>query len=154
LESYPVFDGSDTSLSGNGAVVPNEGNVVLGGGGLPNFDLPPGTGGGCVTSGPFVNMTVNLGPIGLALTDGTTIGAIVTGGDQFAYNPRCLKRDLTTVINRRFANASSVVNLILKNNNVYDFEMVMQGIPGSGDIGTCETTHADLAYKLHALTFS
>ena len=104
---------------------------MLGGIGLPEIILPHGTGGGCVTSGPFVNMSVNLGPVALGLTNGSTI----SNGDGLSYNPRCLKRDLTTVINQRFANATSVVSLILKPKEISDFQMTMQGYPGSGDIG-------------------
>ncbi|OCK72918.1 Di-copper centre-containing protein [Lepidopterella palustris CBS 459.81] len=132
LETSPIFDGSATSMSGNGAQVSGEGDVVLGGGGgLPEIDLPPGTGGGCVTSGPFKNMSVNLGPVSLGLTNGSTI----SNGDGLTYNPRCLKRDLTTAINQRYANATSVVHQILKPQEIYDFQMTMQGYPGSGDIG-------------------
>lgn len=118
-------------MSGNGAFVANKGNVVLGGNGLPEIVLPSGTGGGCVTSGPFKDMSVNLGPVAMQLDDGTTVG----NADVYAYNPRCLKRDLTHAINRRFANATGVVSLILGTNNIEDFQMQMQGIPGSGDIG-------------------
>jgi tyrosinase len=76
-------------------------------------------------------MSVNLGPVQLSTTDGTT----VSNGDGLGYNPRCLKRDLTDAINRQFANASSVVSLILQNTNIWDFQMNMQGVPGSGSIG-------------------
>lgn len=47
LAGSPLFDGSDTSLSGDGEYV-DYGGYVIGG-----ADLPHGTGGGCVTSGPF-----------------------------------------------------------------------------------------------------
>lgn len=55
LEASPMFDGSDTSLGGNGLYkqVPyglyttRDGTV-----------LPQGTGGGCVVTGPFANHTV------------------------------------------------------------------------------------------------
>lgn len=58
LESSSIFDGSDTSLSGNGEYIANQSDVVLGGTlGLSAMYLPAGTGGGCITSGPFVNST-------------------------------------------------------------------------------------------------
>lgn len=65
METSPVFDGSATSLSGNGEYIANEGPIVLGGGGLPYLSLPAGTGGGCVVTGPFANLTINLGPVEL-----------------------------------------------------------------------------------------
>lgn len=118
-------------MSGDGQFIPGQGDVILGGNGLPEIPIPAGTGGGCVKSGPFKDMSVNLGPCALGLTNGSTIA----NGDGLSYNPRCLKRDLTDYANRRFANASSVVSLILGTHDVYDFQMTMQGYPGSGDIG-------------------
>lgn len=126
-----MLDGSDYSMSGNGEFIPGRGNVILGGNGLPEIPIPAGSGGGCVQSGPFKDMSVNLGPVSLGLTNGST----VSNGDGLSYNPRCLKRDLTDYTNKRWANASSVVSLILGNKNVYDFQMEMQGVPGSGNIG-------------------
>ena len=118
-------------MSGNGEKIAGQGNVVLGGNGLPEILIAAGSGGGCITSGPFKDMKVNLGPVALGLTNGST----VSNGNGLSYNPRCLKRDLTDYVNRRFANATSVVNLILKSKNINDFQMTMQGVPGSGDIG-------------------
>ncbi|KAF4542612.1 Tyrosinase [Lasiodiplodia theobromae] len=136
LETSPLFDGSDTSLSGNGAFVPNQGNVVLGATtGLPPIYLAAGTGGGCVTAGPFADMVVNLGPVALDLTNGTSVGTGPVTPDQFAWNPRCLKRDLSDAVNRRYANASGVAALILGSEDVERFQMTMQGVPGSGSIG-------------------
>jgi tyrosinase len=131
MEKSPILDGSAHSMSGNGKRVANQGDVVLGGNGLPDLYLPSGTGGGCVTSGPFKNMTVNLGPVQLALANGST----VSNGDGFAYNPRCLKRDLTDRINQEFANASAIAHLVINSADVYSFQMEMQGVPGSGSIG-------------------
>lgn len=76
-------------------------------------------------------MSVNLGPVLLPLINGT----LITGGDGFAHNPRCLKRDLTDAINQQYANASAIVSTILSNPNIADFQTVMQGVPGSGNIG-------------------
>lgn len=47
LAGSPLFDGSETSLSGDG-VYDDYGNYTVGG-----ANLPHGTGGGCVTDGPF-----------------------------------------------------------------------------------------------------
>ena len=52
-KSSPLLDGSDTSISGDGEYAPGR-NVTC----MPNADrcfveLEPGSGGGCVTSGPF-----------------------------------------------------------------------------------------------------
>ncbi|KAK4208168.1 Grixazone synthase [Rhypophila decipiens] len=85
LEASPVFDGSATSLSGDGVFIPNRTDTVIP---LPDGNiliLTPGTGGGCVTTGPFqynngAGYVLNLGPQG-----------------SLDYNPRCLERDLHTV---------------------------------------------------------
>lgn len=47
LAGSPLFDGSETSLSGDGEYV-DYGGYTIGG-----ANLPHGTGGGCITSGPF-----------------------------------------------------------------------------------------------------
>jgi tyrosinase len=133
MEKSPVWDGSKTSISGNGAYINQTGlDVVLGGNGLPEIFLPVGSGGGCITSGPFVNMTVNLGPAALTVPGNITV---VNPNGPLSYNPRCLKRDLTNEINARFANFTAIVDNILGPKTVYDFQMQMQGVPGSGNIG-------------------
>lgn len=128
--SSPIFDGSAYSMSGDGAPIPNKGPITLTLGDFAPVYLPPGNGGGCVESGPFKDMKVNLGPVNLPLNDGS-----VLTGSGLEYNPRCLKRDISAKVNSAYANATSIVNLILKNKNINDFQMVMQGVPGSGSIG-------------------
>lgn len=133
MEKSPIFDGSDTSISGNGEFISGRPPIVLTGqADLPSITLPIGTGGGCVTSGPFRDMSVNLGPAALDLPGGVSES---NPEGPLAYNPRCLKRDLTTEINRAFANATAVLSNILRPQNVYDFQMQMQGVPGTGNIG-------------------
>ncbi|KAK1545570.1 hypothetical protein CPAR01_03072 [Colletotrichum paranaense] len=133
LETSPIFDGSETSMSGNGDFVPGREPIRLGGqNGLPIIELPVGTGGGCVKSGPFKNMTVNLGPAALDLPGGISEA---NPNGPLTYNPRCLKRDLTTEVNLLFANVTAVLSNVLQPQNVYDFQMQMQGVPGSGNIG-------------------
>lgn len=50
-ETSPVFDGSETSMSGQGERVQHSSNGIK----------PAGNGGGCIASGPFKGMMVNLG---------------------------------------------------------------------------------------------
>ncbi|RGP65856.1 tyrosinase [Fusarium sporotrichioides] len=132
LNKSSLFDGSDTSLSGDGESIGETRDIVLGASsGLPPVYLKTGNGGGCVTSGPFKEMSVNLGPAALDLPG----GEVQANPRPLDYNPRCLKRDLGDSVNRRFANATSVLNNIVQPKNVYDFQMQMQGVPGTGDIG-------------------
>lgn len=135
LASSPIFDGSDTSMSGNGVkgYFENQTQIILGASsGLPPVYLPTGNGGGCVESGPFAKMSVNLGPAALDAPGGIVVGP--PSGNPLDYNPRCLKRDLVDAVNQRYANGTSVLNLITKSKNVYDFQMTMQGVPGTGDV--------------------
>jgi tyrosinase len=118
-------------MSGNGAHVESVGDIQLSLGTYPVIHLPTGNGGGCVTSGPFKDYSVNLGPVALMLPGGETGST----ANPLAYNPRCLKRDLSTQIVRDYANFTAIVDLILRHDNIYDFQMNMQGVPGSGNIG-------------------
>ena len=86
----PVF--TPESFGTNGEYVADRPDSILKPVGLPgNPDLtnmsyhrPPGTGGGCVTDGPFVNATLNLGPTDESRED----DVFGIGG-----HPRCLRRD-------------------------------------------------------------
>jgi tyrosinase len=49
----PFFDGSDTSMSGDGEYVPGRKSVCFPSTEMCYIQLQPGSGGGCVTSGPF-----------------------------------------------------------------------------------------------------
>lgn len=131
LEKSEVFDGSDTSMSGNGAYMANQPEVILTLPGYPDVCLPAGSGGGCVTSGPFKDWKINLGPADLVIP-GTDVG---TSENPLEYNPRCLRRDLTSAVLKKFNKFSDIVNLIVQNHDVWNFEMTMQGFPETGLIG-------------------
>jgi tyrosinase len=75
-------------------------------------------------------MVVNLGPMALPLYNGTT-----ETGTIMDYNPRCLVRDVSADINTAYANSTSMVNLITQNDNIADFQNIMQGALGSADLG-------------------
>jgi tyrosinase len=51
-EHSPAFDGSDTSMSGNGVYEAHNATCIPSND-LCQISLPPGTGGGCVVTGPF-----------------------------------------------------------------------------------------------------
>lgn len=103
VEEGAVFDGSPTSMGGNGEKVNKTG--------FPGF--PGGTGGGCVKSGPFSNYTVNFGPL--------------TQEDPLAPNPRCLKRDLNTELCRQSTSLKNTTEVMLESPNVELFQANLQG---------------------------
>ncbi|KAL2264065.1 hypothetical protein VTK26DRAFT_2851 [Humicola hyalothermophila] len=119
-ENSPLFDGSEGSMGGNGEYVPHDGIHLPDT--PPPFDvIPPGNGGGCVTSGPFANITVNLGPLAPSLQVTPNPQA-----DGLGYNPRCLRRDL----NKNAAavtTANYTYDLITDNSDIYWFQKVMEG---------------------------
>lgn len=119
-------------MSGDGEFIPNKGDIFINAGDLPPIRLAAGTGGGCVKSGPFKDMKVNLGPVSLETPGGITVS---NPNGPLAYNPRCLKRDLSSHINKAYANASAVLANVIHPDNVNDFQLQMQGRPGSGNIG-------------------
>ncbi|KAJ4181994.1 hypothetical protein NW755_010682 [Fusarium falciforme] len=143
FEKSEVFDGSTTSLSGNGAPLNyTDSDVIVVNYQWPNMDvvLPHGSGGGCVTSGPFANITVNLGPVGLALIGNKTD----TSGEGYKYNPRCLKRDLSSEILHRYVNETSVLTLIRDTSDIWTFQIVMSGAWGTREIGIHPGAHHSL----------
>jgi tyrosinase len=121
----PIFDGSDTSLGGDGNAIQHAGLLV---------DVPitglisfrPGTGGGCVTRGPFANMVTRLGPVQLPqYGNATPIGVPNPLGD----NSRCLKRDLNSDPGSRWSTFRNVTNLIRNYDTVELFQAFLVSYP-------------------------
>ncbi|KAK5661052.1 hypothetical protein OQA88_12431 [Cercophora sp. LCS_1] len=130
----PIFDGSATSMSGNGAFVPH--NCTPG---LPTGlnCIPPGNGGGCINSGPFANMSVNLGPIGPTLiADG-----VVPAPAPFAYNPRCLRRDVSSWVSSNWTTDAESFDLMTSYNDIASFQARMQGDFATGYYGVHTAGH-------------
>ncbi|KAF6798247.1 tyrosinase central domain containing protein [Colletotrichum sojae] len=129
-EKSPIFNGDPYSLGGNGDYVPHDGPVITppDGVGGSNIQLPAGVGGGFVTTGPFANLSVHLGPVGGL--EGTAPGP--DGG--LGYNPRRLKRDVGPAMNQRYANYTTVLNLLLKP-NMAEYRLLSEGVPYTPEIG-------------------
>ncbi|KAI4221139.1 MAG: hypothetical protein LQ349_007919 [Xanthoria aureola] len=81
-----IFSGTADSMGSNGIYIPNRNGTFTNAFNRPRT-IPAATGGGCVTSGPFQNYTVNLGP--------ASYEPRVGSGTGLDYNPRCLKRDVS-----------------------------------------------------------
>ncbi|KAK4247294.1 tyrosinase-like protein [Corynascus novoguineensis] len=129
-QDSPLFNGDPYSLGGNGEYVPHDGPVIVPPEGIggSNISLPAGAGGGFVRTGPFADMTVNLGPVGGV--EGTAPGPL--GG--LGYNPRGLKRDLGGAMNTRYANYTTVLTLLTQP-DVDAFRTVSEGVPYTVEIG-------------------
>lgn len=94
LETSTLFDGGEYSLGGNGLYDPSQGDWPTANGGT----FPHGTGGGCVTQGPFGNLTLNLAFFGFGF---------IPGGlpDNWTEpSPHCLDRDLNNIAIRTLLN--------------------------------------------------
>ncbi|EWZ79971.1 tyrosinase [Fusarium oxysporum f. sp. lycopersici MN25] len=99
----PVFDGSETSMSGDGKYVKHNGALS----GMQNIYIPSGSGGGCIKTGPFVGAVANLGPPspGMDGMEATTT--------PLEYNPRCLRRDLSHYAIDRWMTLPNLYNITL-----------------------------------------
>jgi tyrosinase len=136
--SSPIFDGSDTSMGGNGAAVQRTGGAAGGGGGF-GFGFgggaggaPPGTGGGCISTGPFKNMTVYLGPMAAGVQPAPARNPQANGDGS---NPRCIRRDITNYLSTRYGKTADIVKQITNYPNILQFQNFMQGGQGIHGVG-------------------
>ncbi|MCJ1466150.1 hypothetical protein MMC07_004769 [Pseudocyphellaria aurata] len=140
IEASPLFDGSDSSMSGNGIAVPH-GNrrKVNSFPGRPTSVtiVPAGNGGGCVITGPFANITVSFGQVGGDLNPG-----LLNNPHNLDFNPHCLRRDLSPKVVEP-ALAPERVRAILSSPNIVVFNQLLnvgvvpgvQGLHGGGHEG-------------------
>ncbi|KAK3311021.1 uncharacterized protein B0T15DRAFT_499059 [Chaetomium strumarium] len=118
-EKSPIFDGSDTSLSGNGEKIQHRAAA----------GIPAGNGGGCVKTGPFKNMTVHLGPLSPAVDPAPPRNP---RQDGYGDNPRCLRRDISNQLSSRYTRTQDIVSLITSSRDIGTFQNAMQAAGGFG----------------------
>lgn len=130
----PLLDGSSTSISGQGALgCTNQTFTGIPSTTDPKFKIPHGPGGGCVTSGPFKDWQVNLGPLFSASTC-TPLNANRNSSSPdwgLAYNPRCLTRDITNFTGEGWLKDDDIVTL-LQSPTYQSFWETLQGSSVSG----------------------
>jgi tyrosinase len=76
-------------------------------------------------------MTVNLGPVAPTLAE----AGIVSTGAGSAYNPRCLRRDISSWVSSQWNTDANSTTLITQNPDIYWFQTVMQGDFANGVYG-------------------
>lgn len=126
VDQSELFNGDEYSMGSNGEYISGREDTYLG---LQDINFPPGTGGGCVYSGPFSNTsyTTNLGPIDSPYNNN------VEG--HFDFNPRCLVRDLNSWFSQRYNTYTNVADLVLGEDSVQYFQALMQGYLGDNKLG-------------------
>ncbi|KAI4948928.1 hypothetical protein J4E91_005390 [Alternaria rosae] len=127
LTKHPVFDGSATSMGGDGEYVKHNGSA----GGKGTIALPSGAGGGCIKDGPFKNLQINLGPISPAMAGEVPVKS------PLEWNPRCAKRDLTSYASSTWMTFENLYNVTLgtASKNVGRFQDELQGRFPDGFLG-------------------
>lgn len=127
-------------MSGQGEKVTHNSNGIK----------PAGNGGGCIASGPFKDMKVNLGYVNLLSTPldrlsfqihlltvyspmaalGDTSPPKNPRSDGYGYNPRCIKRDISGYLTQRDATTAKIAALISGQSTIANFQNQMQSGTG------------------------
>ncbi|RYN81586.1 hypothetical protein AA0117_g2247 [Alternaria alternata] len=121
-ETSPIFDGSETSMSGQGEKVQHSSSGLK----------PAGNGGGCIASGPFKGMMVNLGPVAAIDSPAPPRNP---RSDGYGYNPRCIKRDISNYLTQLYATTDKIVGLINNSKTIASFQDTMQAANGPHGAG-------------------
>ncbi|KAF2799260.1 Di-copper centre-containing protein [Melanomma pulvis-pyrius CBS 109.77] len=132
----PLFNGNMSSMSGNGKKADYPG-VKTTGFQKPYDVIPPDQGGGCVTSGPFANMTISLGPIGGVLSDVPPNPQ----ADGFGANPRCLRRDVNKFSSAQTHDNYTYSLITTSGGDINKFQQDMLGIPAQNNWGVHMAGH-------------
>lgn len=125
LAGSPLFDGSETSLSGDGAFNPNSSVPVVPG---TNTTLANGNGGGCIVTGPFANYTPSF-QLFPQVTDFSNLPVLK---DPLGYYPHCLTRNLNNAIaTASYSDPLSITNIT----SAADYTSMVAGYNSGGADG-------------------
>ncbi|KAF2445201.1 Di-copper centre-containing protein [Karstenula rhodostoma CBS 690.94] len=116
LPSSPLFDGSATSLGGDGYY--NTSMPALRNG---NYTFPRGHGGGCIKAGPFANITTGFRNFKVEDALPATLPP-----DTLDYAPHCVTRDLNSVVSDP-GHQPDVVHELITAPSIRAFQGVMDG---------------------------
>ncbi|ETI20040.1 hypothetical protein G647_09055 [Cladophialophora carrionii CBS 160.54] len=141
--AFPIFDGSEYSMSGDG-VYNDTGPITLG----AELTIPHGTGGGCVTTGPFANQVAPLKFIDPSQLIQGTLPA-----DAFAYNDICLMRDLNAYVSQTYTNGTELV-AAAHATNASNFEFLLNGVIGSSSLGIHSGAHFSVGGQMDSIHVS
>ncbi|MCJ1407438.1 hypothetical protein MMC19_001509 [Ptychographa xylographoides] len=117
IGAYPLFDGSEYSISGDGIYDPSTGDYDIG-----PYHFPHGAGGGCVQSGPMTQLELHLGPIPISALFDQTLPSNWT-----LRNNHCLRRDFNVPVAQRYTNTTSIAYL-LDAPTIGDFQSRLSGV--------------------------
>ncbi|CAI6238330.1 unnamed protein product [Periconia digitata] len=122
LHSSPLFDGSPTSLGGDGYYNASSEPRANG-----NYTFPRGNGGGCVAAGPFANTTLHFK---------RTKGIPTTNDpNKLEYAPHCLTRDLNNGIASEYCSQSRVDGVLASPDIATIQSLLSDFVPGTPIMG-------------------
>ncbi|KAK7911748.1 hypothetical protein PG985_014229 [Apiospora marii] len=133
IHESPVFDGSDTSMGGDGDFFEHDGAL----GGASMIKIPSGKGGGCISTGPFANWTANMGPVRPGMQNMSAVA------DFTVYNPRCLRRDLSSYVTSTWFTTANLLNVTIgaASETHYSYWREVQGRYPDGFLGLHTSGH-------------
>lgn len=117
LGASPLFDGSDTSMGGDGAYDPGAQPVKYRPGTTDPF--PSGTGGGCMATGPFVGLVV---PFATRVAGFDPANASML---ELSYQPHCLRRSLASEIMTQYGNQWVVDQIVNNTDTIADYQFAL-----------------------------
>ncbi|KAF5512328.1 N-acetyl-6-hydroxytryptophan oxidase ivoB [Colletotrichum aenigma] len=143
LRNSPVFDGAETSMGSDGLFVPHNGSI-----GSAGLHIPSGLGVGCIATGPFANLSANLGPVQPQQHGIVGVGT----ADKLRYNPHCVKRDLGSWLATRIYTEDAFLNATVRDTarDIASFQSEIDsqsaGLPGihAGGHQTISGSNSDL----------